>query len=233
MVGVAECERVQANWFVARARACGGSVWTDGGMLWTDGPDGVNVLFPSRLDLQALHRGVQRAQDLGRSPVGAWLGLAVDPGPLAAAGFERGWSPWWMTADLADIPETHDPRVRLETDTTDYTGEFADYRDQLALAREQPTRAWYAAAHLPDGAFAGRAWSFLDGDLAGVFDMNVWPPFQRRGLGTALLSAICAAAHKAGAHHAVLNATPDGKHLYRTRGFTQIGEGITWWRHLP
>ena len=30
----------------------------------------------------------------------------------------------------------------------------------------------------------------------------------------------------------MLNATPEGKEPYRTRGFTQIGEGITWWHHL-
>ena len=32
--------------------------------------------------------------------------------------------------------------------------------------------------------------------------------------------------------HAVLNATPEGKLLYRACGFRQIGEGITWWHHL-
>jgi GNAT superfamily N-acetyltransferase len=79
---------------------------------------------------------------------------------------------------------------------------------------------------------AGRAWSFLDRDLAGVFDMEVWPPFRRRGVGTALLRTVCDAARRAGARHAVLNATPLGKLLYESAGFTQIGEGITWWHHL-
>jgi hypothetical protein len=47
-----------------------------------------------------------------------------------------------------------------------------------------------------------------------------------------LLRAVCAAAGDAGARHAVLNATPEGKLLYSSCGFTQIGEGITWWLHL-
>ena len=39
--------------------------------------------------------------------------------------------------------------------------------------------------------------------------MDVWEPFRRRGFGTGLLYAVCAAARQAGAKHAVLNATPD------------------------
>jgi GNAT superfamily N-acetyltransferase len=62
--------------------------------------------------------------------------------------------------------------------------------------------------------------------------MGVWEPFRRRGFGTGLLYAVCAAARDAGARHAVLNATPEGKLLYSARGFRQIGEGITWWHHL-
>jgi GNAT superfamily N-acetyltransferase len=62
--------------------------------------------------------------------------------------------------------------------------------------------------------------------------MAVWPPFRRRGIGSALLAAVCTAAAEAGARNAVLNATPEGKLLYSTAGFTQIGAGRTWWRHL-
>jgi GNAT superfamily N-acetyltransferase len=123
--------------------------------------------------------------------------------------------------------------VRLEQHSQDYQGEHASYGDWLALTRVQPALAWYAAAHTrKTDRFAGRAWSFRDGDLAGIFDMKVWPRFQRRGIGTALLGTVCTAARQAGAKHAVLNATPEGKLLYKTCGFTQIGEGITWWHHL-
>ncbi|HEY2790751.1 MAG TPA: GNAT family N-acetyltransferase [Micromonosporaceae bacterium] len=227
MATVSDCERVQANWYRAN-----GTFWTDDDLLWTDGLDSMNLMFPATISPAAVKRGVDRARDLGRSSIGAWLGFDVDPTPLAEAGFERGWSPWWMTADLDDVPLPSDPRVRLEQDTLDYGGEHAAYRERLAITRVQPQRAWYASAHTNGGRFAGRAWSFLDGDLAGVFDMNVWPRFQRRGLGTALLSTVCAAARQAGAEHGVLNATREGKLLYETCGFRQIGEGITWWLHL-
>jgi GNAT superfamily N-acetyltransferase len=121
----------------------------------------------------------------------------------------------------------------LQQDTMDYPGEHGSHPGQLALARQQPACAWYAAAYdQGTGRFAGRAWSFLNGNLSGIFDMAVWERFRRQGRGTALLSTVCAAAHAAGAQHAVLNATPEGWQLYRWRGFTQIGEGITWWHHL-
>jgi len=236
---VADCERVQSDWFAFRARELGGAVWEDDGMLWTDGPDGLNVMFPRRISRAAVGRALDRARDLGRDAVGAWLSLDVATDVLAEAGFERGWSPWWMTADLAAVPAPTDARIRLEQDSLDYEEHDPEYRAHLALARGEPARCWYAAARTDDGRFAGRAWSFLAppsvgrGEaLAGVFDMAVWPPFRRRGFGRALLSAVCAAAAGAGAGHAVLNATPEGKALYRTCGFSHLGEGITWWHHL-
>jgi GNAT superfamily N-acetyltransferase len=230
---VDDCQRVQTNWYRLRAQTCGGDVWTDGPLTWTDGPDGQNLMFPTAMTTTAVLRGVAHARDRGLTIVGAWLDLSVDPTPLAEAGFTRGWSPWWMTADLSEIVAAADPRVELQLDSGDYEQEDPDYRKTLAVARRQPTRAWYAAAYTAGARrFAGRAWSFLDGDLAGVFDMDVWPPFRRRRFGSGLLYMVCAAARQAGARHAVLNATPEGKLLYSACGFNQIGEGITWWRHL-
>jgi GNAT superfamily N-acetyltransferase len=120
----------------------------------------------------------------------------------------------------------------VDVESADY-GDYPDQAAVLAVARVRPVRAWYAAAYtLHDRRFAGRAWSFLDGDLAGVFEMDVWQPFRRQGYGAQLLHTVCAAARRAGARHAVLNATPEGKLLYSSRGFTQLGEGVTWWRHF-
>ncbi|WP_215545908.1 GNAT family N-acetyltransferase [Amycolatopsis sp. CA-230715] len=232
MITVTDCERVQANWFRMRAERLGGRVWTDGPLTWVDGPDGQNLLFPESIPPAEVARGVEHAARTGAPIVGAWLGLGVDASALAEAGFERGWSPWWMTAPIEAVLRAEpDPRIELRLDSDDYEGEYAAYREQLALAREEPPRAWYAAAYAPGRELAGHAWSFLDNGLAGVFDMAVWEEFQRRGFGSGLLRAVCAAAGAAGAAHAVLNATPDGKKLYRARGFTQIGEGITWWLH--
>jgi GNAT superfamily N-acetyltransferase len=231
-ITVSDCERAQTSWYTTCARLLGGEAWSEGGLTWARGLGHADLLFPSEIDSEAFARGLVRARRPGEI-VGAWLSLDVDPAPLAAAGFERGWSPWWMTALIADIGDTRDTRVGLKELTTDYTGEHADYARMLVLTRERPKQTWYAAAYA-DGIrrFAGHAWSHLtEGNIAGIFDMAVWPQFRRQGLGTALLQIVAGAARAAGAEHAVLNATPDGKKLYETRGFHQVGEGITWWLH--
>jgi GNAT superfamily N-acetyltransferase len=110
--------------------------------------------------------------------------------------------------------------------------EFIDPADgaRYPLVRDRPQHTWLAVARV-HGRPAGQAWSHLTGRLAGVFDMEVWPRYQRRGLGTGLVRAVCAAAAAAGARHAVLNATPEGEKLYSTVGFRRVGDGITWWLH--
>jgi len=122
-----------------------------------------------------------------------------------------------MTAAVGDVGAAGDPRIELQQDTDDFRGEYADYRESLRLTRERPQHSWYAAAYddragrasRNDRRFAGHAWSHLRGETetAGVFDMQVWPQFQRRGLGSGLLRAVVAAAAGAGASNAVLNAT--------------------------
>jgi GNAT superfamily N-acetyltransferase len=231
-IGIADCERAQTSWLQTCARLLGGDSWNEGGLTWARSKGQASLLFPNEIDPSALEAGLARARLPGVG-VGAWLSLDVDASPLAAAGFERGWSPWWMTARLEDVGSTTDPRVLLREESSDYTGEHAGYADMLVLTRDRPKHTWYAAAYTePNGRFAGQAWSHLaGGGVAGIFDMAVWPPFQRRGLGTALLQAVCSEARAAAATHAVLNATQEGKKLYDTRGFRMIGEGITWWLH--
>lgn len=119
--------------------------------------------------------------------------------------------------------------VRFEYGPGLYGPPFDAYERTLDLARTDPQTARHAVARTPEGAFAGRAWMFPDGPAAGIFDMEVWERFQRRGYGRALLDAVCDAAADAGARHAVLNATPQGKLLDASAGFTQIAVGATWY----
>lgn len=241
MPTIEACEATQTCWYTCRAEALGGETWRDGPLAWVREGDAQSLMFPERLPADAVRRGVERARDTKMRVVGAWLGTDVDASALAGAGFERGWEPWWMTAAVADVGTADDPRIELQQDTIDYSGEYAEYRESLKLTRLRPQHSWYAAAYDDRGEsgshsrrrFAGRAWSHLNGQTAGVFDMQVWPQFQRRGLGSGLLRAVVAAAAEAGTSNAVLNATPKGKLLYESCGFRQIGAGITWWLHLP
>ncbi len=227
---VAECEFSQTSWNEAVARAAGGSVWEDDGLRWAWQPHHAHLMlsFPRVIDVAAADRGVQFARDHNARIVGAWLSPDTDATSLEAVGFERGWEPWWMAAPLDSVGESADPRVTLSSEVPEYG---AEGQRLLSLARIEPPRAWHAIAR-DNGRFAGRAWSFVSGDVAGIYDMDVWPEFRRRGLGRALLRTLCGAARAAAASRAVLNATPEGERLYSAEGFAHIGRGITYWHHL-
>jgi ribosomal protein S18 acetylase RimI-like enzyme len=226
---VADCERVQTSWFDTCARATGGEVWDDAALHWAWLPAtrSLMLMFPATIPGDAVGRGLSEAYRRKAKIVGAWLGRAVDADPLGAAGFDEGWSPWWMAAAISgtQVPESN--RVRLVGSAAD-----AERGEPLvALITERPQTNWLARANVGRRS-VGHAWSHLHGDIAGVFDMAVWDKYQRRGIGTELCLAVCGAAAAAGARHAVLNATPDGEQLYRTLGFERLGDGITWWHHL-
>jgi GNAT superfamily N-acetyltransferase len=212
VIGIRECEAAQLAWFTARATA-GGRTWEDEGLRWAWVPEDrhVYLLFPEGVDGAALARGIHEARRLGAT-VGAWLRPDTDPAALADAGFEHGWQPWWMVAELASVSRVEDPRVRVEP---------SDGSTWTAFAWEDGRSFGKAVAHLGSP------------DVAGVFDMGVYGRWQRQGVGSALLSAVCRAAEAAGAQYAALNATPEGERLYSQRGFTRVGDGETWWLHRP
>jgi GNAT superfamily N-acetyltransferase len=230
LASVSDCETNQAAWNAAIALAGGGEEWADGELRWSWQVHDRQLMlnFPRAISVAAARRGVVEARRRGARIVGAWLATEVDASPLEFAGFERGWEPWWMAAPLAAIAEPDDERVTI-------TGEVPEYdeggRRLLSLVADPGSRAWHAAARI-DGRLAGRAWAFAPGAVAGIYDMDVWPSFQRRGLGRGLLRSVCASARAAGARVAVLNATPAGERLYSAEGFIRIGTGITYWHHL-
>ena len=227
---LADCETNQAAWNAAIAIAGGGEIWDKGGLRWSwQAHDRQLMLnFPRAVDVAAASEGVAAARERGACIVGAWLANDVDPSPLEAVGFERGWEPWWMATALESMVVPEDDRVAITAEVPEYGPEG---QQLLSLVNAADLRAWHAVARL-DGRLAGRAWAFAPDHIAGIYDMDVWPRYRRQGLGRALLRSLCAAAYVAGAQGAVLNATPDGERLYSAEGFVRIGTGITYWHHL-
>ena len=227
---VLECETSQTLWNEVVARAGGGRVWEDSGLRWAWQPQSASLMlsFPELIDVAAASRGVQFAREHRACIVGAWLSRDTDPTGLEKIGFERGWEPWWMAAPLSAVEDSDDPRVTLSGGVAEYG---ADGQRLLSIVHSDSLEASHAVARV-DGQFAGRAWSLVNGEVAGIYDMDVWPRFQRRGLGRALLRTVCRSARSAGGTRAVLNATPDGERLYSAEGFTHIGRGVTYWHHL-
>lgn len=62
---------------------------------------------PGEIDPAAARRGIEAARSRGACILGAWL-ADVDPTALLPVGFERGWKPLWMSADLEAIAELDD-----------------------------------------------------------------------------------------------------------------------------
>jgi GNAT superfamily N-acetyltransferase len=207
------------------ALATAGRVWEMGPLRWTWHPHAreLLLLFPEAVPADALAHGLARGAGLGACIAGCWGGPDTDEAPLLAAGFERGWRPHWMTARRASLPAAApDQRVAITGDVP----EFDDYGRALLTLASEP-HAWHAVARV-DGVYAGHAWAFTAAGVTGLYDLDVRPPFRRRGLGRALTLAVLDAA---GADRVTLNATPEGERLYGALGFESLGHGRTWWRH--
>jgi GNAT superfamily N-acetyltransferase len=224
---VADCERLQTTWFRTRSQVLNGPVLVDGPLTWYVDGVGAHLMFPAELPRDELARGVQWCRELGVR-IGVWLSAGVDPAPLADAGFQEDWTPCWMAARIEDIRPAADPRVQLQEESRDYRGGDAAYARDLALTRQRPQHTWYAAAYDARSRFAGRVWAHADGTVAGIYDMAVWPRFQRQGFGTGLLRTVCEPVAAAGVTDVVLNATDQGRPLYERCGFEKIGDGCTW-----
>src|SRR5256885_17257190 len=138
MVTIAHCEAAQTCWYRCRATLFG-ETWSDGPLTWMREDDAQNLMFPTRIPGDALRRGLERARDSGVRMVGAWLGSDVDASALAAAGFERGWAPWWMTPPVAAGGAEGGPSIALPQGTAAYRGEDTHSRAAPAVSRP-PTR---------------------------------------------------------------------------------------------
>ena len=184
------------------------------------------LLFPTRIESRAVERGVERAWGVGARSIGAWLGSDIDAAGLAINGFERAWAPWWMTAPIEAIGRTEDTRVGLEDATPEYD---EGGRALLSLARERPAHAWHAVARI-DGGYAGRAWTYRQGSIAGVYDMEVLPAFRRLAWELAP-PGDRGGRRRRGCQPRDAERTPMGERLYSALGFRRIGDGITWWLH--
>jgi GNAT superfamily N-acetyltransferase len=93
--------------------------------------------------------------------------------------------------------------------------------DELQTALD---RTWNVTARSADGRLVALARVLDDGALyASVWDMMVVPELQRRGVGRALFDRVIA---RVGGRNLVsLVATPAGKELYRSTGFSQESRG--------
>ncbi|WP_051427315.1 GNAT family N-acetyltransferase [Arthrobacter sp. H20] len=232
MVTIAACQRLQRSWFAAVSSATGGRTFTTHGSdwVWLPARRELILLFPQEISPAGIRPTLAEGVRIGAHTVSAWLGGGIKGSALAGLGFSPGWQPWWMAADVQSPAAYDDAGTALSTEVPEYRGPLLQ---ELRVVRSQPRQAWHAETRA-DGSIVGAGYSFYPSGvpglkgLGGIFAMEVLQEYQRRGLGTALLSRLSKAAAASGAEHLALNATPQGYELYSRRGFELIGRGQTY-----
>jgi GNAT superfamily N-acetyltransferase len=203
---------------------CGGELGCAGSSRWAyvPGEGTVHIPFPAELAAGDVAALVARADRLGARSTALWLEEDERLPWLSEFGFDWGWHPWWMTAAPSDVPVIRQSRVRLASRVREHDQGRAHLLNRPDV---------FLAEAAVDGRYAGRAWLHVADDIAGIYDMEVWPGFRRQGLGRELIGLLVDAAVRSGARVVTLNATPEGALLYRTCGFSLVGAGRTYWRH--
>ncbi|MHA7180310.1 GNAT family N-acetyltransferase [Arthrobacter sp. MDB2-24] len=234
MVTIAQSQRLHTAWFTALASATGGKTFSTHGTtwIWLPARRELMMMFPDAVSAQAVKPALAEGVRLRASTVRVWLNGAVDAAELGPLGFSPSWQPWWMAAPVAAVVRSADDDAVLTTEVPDYSGPL---EQELRVARSQPTQAWHAVTRDErGGAVTGAAYSFYPHGVAGlrqlggIHHLEVLPDDQRRGLGTALLSATARAAGDAGAVDLCVHATPEGYPFFARRGFTLLGRGRTY-----
>lgn len=165
---------------------------------------------------------------------------------LQARGYRLGFRPVWMHRCLAiPLPDreltgeveivdgvTVQSADLLRAQAVPYLAGYKPERIQALARVPVPERRTWMAIARAGNQVAGAGVLHLDEPgpdrLGMVFNLGVDPAFQRRGIATALMRWLSAIATEQGACGLVLNATPDGEHLYRALGFHTVGFGQTW-----
>ena len=146
---------------------------------------------------------------------------------------ERGWPAAGRShvltvpfVQLADGPDDVPVRLDRSADAAWLeryrAGIGHDASEQALLRRE--TDAVYASVRGPGGEVTALARGVVDDDWLGVVALDVAPHHRRRGLGTALVTALAGWAGEQGARRAYLQVAADNepaRALYERLGFTE------------
>lgn len=233
--------------FRQEAMALGGDVVWSEGLFYTTGTthSASMIAFP-QLTPESVGRELDAliASYLRRPPGGAgcWSLDPPQPGTLGisllARGFQPGWRPHWMAADLGEIQTDH-PFPKGLTISRDNETSLVGVRN-LPYARVVMPRAedtafpgqWVRMVARLRGKVVGQSVVFLtagDWGVAGIYHVGVLPDVRNKGIGKAVTLAACLHAREMGFRYAVLNSTDIGKPTYRQLGFHSLGDGWTWW----
>ena len=234
-------------WFNMNATNIGGELHRTDGVKWTESVEEIVICFP-RLKAEnadsVLNEIVSKRWSARIPKASCWTFSDAQPRDLGARlmarGFEQGWKPHIMAMDFRNLPKSSILPEGLEIKVEDaaewniddlpYYGR-GDSKKLQRLSSLSPRRFWLFGAWL-DGEIAGQSIVFLTTGAygaAGVYNVGVRPKFRRRGVATALMTAICRHSQSLGCNYALLNSAAD--EFYDSIGFESQGWGQTWWMH--
>ncbi|TDX00855.1 GNAT family N-acetyltransferase [Dinghuibacter silviterrae] len=237
-------EAIAANhrvYFRMEAKQAGGEERQTGPVVWTWLPVGKrsNIAFPRLPGQEAgpyLDLLMDAFRDAPPTSAGCWSLDPPEPADLGvrllARGFQPGWRPHWMVADLdKDLREevTFPPGLEITADKVTSLSGVADlpyaWSEVLLQEGEALTQRFIARI---DGKIIGQS-GVLCTDVAGLYNVSVLPAYRSKGIGKALTLVTCRFARDKGYRYATLNASGDGRRIYNQLGFRSIGDGWTWW----
>jgi GNAT superfamily N-acetyltransferase len=161
---------------------------------------------PANLEQLLLARGWERLRE--------GVGMAIDLSTIASpfppppaltverVVDEEGLTLWGAFHRYLENDQRDEPRERLYI--------------SLGLDGDQPLRHYIARL---GGEPVGALSLFLGREAAGIYNVEVAPARQGRGVGTAMTRAVLEEAGKLGSHVGVLGPTPESRSMYERLGF--------------
>jgi GNAT superfamily N-acetyltransferase len=123
-----------------------------------------------------------------------------------------------MVASPGDPPQVSSARVALVEQVREH-----DIGRRPLIGRDNVL----LAEATEQGHYAGRAWLHLDHDSAGIYDMEIWPPFRRQGLGRELLTLLVTEGKRRGAR-TIMGETLYLLRIHTSRRGADMVETFSW-----
>ncbi|GAB3995056.1 GNAT family N-acetyltransferase [Spirosoma daeguense] len=154
-------------------------------------------------------------------------------------GEERNVAMWADLTNVApadtSLPDFHIRYVKTPDDYAHFADVLADLFGNLPEATQIRTyHQLISHAHKPEqpirlyiGECAGQIVStgtlFVDGDVAGIYDIATRPTSRGKGFGSVMFGYLLREANRLNARQVVLQASPDGLRIYQRAGFLDVG----------
>ncbi|MFY2556393.1 GNAT family N-acetyltransferase [Corallococcus terminator] len=190
---------------------------------------------------QALAEGLPALEAFYRGlGIPAWR-VAVLPGDdegsrvLGAAGYRPDSRIPAMGMALADAPDLPPTFPLVETPEQDEMVDlnirvWGKWDDILTVWKQPPLLPVHTLVAREEGRALACGFSLDVGDTAGVYMVVTLPEARGRGLAAEVMRGLLTGARQRGLAASVLQATEQGRSVYRKLGYRELGDWVNWMR---